>query len=202
MLLDAPFPAGRRPASRGTCRAVLPAFCLLPQQLPQLMPFTANQQTWQTCRVPATPHTRHQECKVEVQQLVPLGSLLQQIHDRRGHSLYAVRVTFMHVSCMTAGVTCPPVTLVLVQHHTDVTTSRRPGGQAKSHLSPSPERSISSEGRCPQGCTCPGSAQTPQAGGWRRQSAHASNQKGCRVRSSTQASQSAQGSQTLHTHPS
>lgn len=164
MLLGIPFPARQRATSSGTCRAILPAFCSLSSSahapaLPAPAPHTQLADLRSAC------HVSHVALRTQSQGAAAhslwvfaptnIGKMRSQPLCGGGH----LHACFMHASCMTAGVTCPPVTRILVQYHTDVIASRRPEGQAKSHPSPILEHSTSSESRPPQGCTCSGGAQ-------------------------------------------
>lgn len=169
MLLGAPSPKGQLPRSDTQGR---PARCLFPARR-ALAPAPHTRRA--TCRVlpqPTAPRT--QGCgSLSLQLLAPTntGQTRSQPSGGEGH----LHARFMHDS----RVTCPPVTSILVQHHTDVPTARRPGAQA------SPIRALPQpfmESRSPQGSVPPRRAQ-----------------KGRRWESSTQAGRSEQGSQSPRT---
>lgn len=151
-----PFLQDKGQLPRGTCRAVLPAFCSLPA-VPSLQPFPPSPQT---CRVPATSHTQPQEHKVKVWQF----SLRDFAPPNRGQtrSQPSCGGGPLH-ACFTHDSRGHLSTCHMHPHATSHRCHRlqEAWGTSQVPSKPTPEHSTCSESRLPQGWTSPASVQAP-----------------------------------------
>lgn len=143
-----------------TCRAGRPAISALPA-VPWLQPCTPDGRPAECCHIPHPAPRTQRWGSLCLRLLAPTntGQMRAQPPWGGGH----LHARFMH----DRRVTRPPAPCVLVQHHTDVTTSGRPGGQASPIRAP-PQHV--GESRSPQGYVhsegpSPASVRTPRAGG-------------------------------------